>query len=195
MLPKIIVTGFANSGTSFMTELVSRMGFSPGSMHFLKRKDRHNRYGYWEHVPMRRLEWQRDSFDERQIPSCPVEPDDRIFNDIARLANTDGIEAYKATTLPWTYPWFGAKRAVLIRRSANVLYERYYRRAGWSMGEFRSAHTRYHDLAAKYLDATWNVLWVEYESFFDNTRAATTAICEFLDRPFTPGLLRVWRPR
>jgi len=195
MRPNIIVTGFANSGTSFLTELVVRMGFSPGSHCHLKVANRHNPHGYWEHLPMRCIEWQKGSFRPSRIPSSPYRPNEEIFSAIVELADQDDIEVYKATTLPWTYPWFGAGRAVLIKRSANTLYERYYKREGWSVNEFRAMHTRYYDLAAKYLDGEWDVLWVEYEGFADNLLASVVAVCEFLGRPFAPELLDVWRPR
>jgi len=194
-LPDVITAGFANSGTSFLTELVASMGFSPGSSRLLKMGDGHNRYGYWEHLPMRAVEWQRGRFDERKIPSVPYPSHDRISRDIAELARTDNIEVYKATTLPWTYRWFSAGRAVLIRRSADTLYERYYEGVGWSLNGFRAAHAKYYDLAAKHLDAEWDVLWLEYESFADNLTASITAVCEFLGRPFTQSLLHIWRPR
>lgn len=45
---KVFVTGIPRSGTSFLTGLISQMGFSLGSKKSLKPANEHNRYGYFE---------------------------------------------------------------------------------------------------------------------------------------------------
>jgi hypothetical protein len=45
---KVIITGLPRSGTSFLTNMVSSMGFYLGPEEWLKPADQYNRYGYFE---------------------------------------------------------------------------------------------------------------------------------------------------
>lgn len=49
---KVIITGNPRSGTSFVCQLVSQMGFNPGSPKNIKPADQYNPGGYWEHIPL-----------------------------------------------------------------------------------------------------------------------------------------------
>lgn len=52
---RVIVTGLPRTGTSFLAGLVNRMGFSAGPEGWLKPADEHNRYGYFECVPLMQI--------------------------------------------------------------------------------------------------------------------------------------------
>lgn len=196
MLPKVIVTGMANSGTSFTTELVSTIGFRPGSKQHLKPKDGHNRYGYWEHLPMRALIWRYLPYPKRKIPwKEPMRPSGKISRSIQELADSDNIEVLKCFMLPWAYPWFEPTKTVFVQRSMQVLYDRYYGGVGWDANVWRSFYTEWHDIAAKYLCGDWDVLWVKYEDFFNDTENEMRRVCEYLGCPFRKELLKVFRPR
>lgn len=52
---KVIITGLPRSGTSFLTSLVHKMGFSLGPQNWLVGADKYNRYGYFESIPLNRL--------------------------------------------------------------------------------------------------------------------------------------------
>ncbi len=197
-LPKILVTGFANSGTSFMCELVVAMGFSAGSPCNLKGADGHNRYGYWEHMPLRNAVWGRaGNFDPARIPKQPVNagrwPGAQSI--ILDIADQDKVEVYKDCTGPWTYPLLlGVEKVVLMRRDARTLYERYYSDR-WEWPEFNAAHTAYYDLAAKFMDGVLPVLVAPYEAYEHGPKMALFTLCEFLERPYDTSLLSVYRPR
>lgn len=196
-LPKILVTGFANSGTSFLCELIAAMGYSPGSACYLKGADGHNPYGYWEHLRLRQAVWGRvGNFNARRIPRQPANPMQYMAapSQIQDIAEQDRVEVYKDCTGPWSYPLLvGLEKVVLIKRGPRVLHRRYY--AGRSANHFVEAHTAYHDLAAKYMGADLPTLWVHYEDFFHDTRQAIEQVCEFLERAYDPSLLSVFRPR
>lgn len=196
-LPKILVTGFANSGTSFLCELVAAMGYSPGSACHLKGADSHNPYGYWEHLPLRHAIWSRvGNFDVHKIPKQPVNPARwpaalSIIEDIARQ---DSVEVYKDCTGPWSYPLLvGIKRVMLIQRDPRILHKRYY--ADRSLNHFVAVHTAYHDLAAKYMEEDLLVRRLRYEKFLEATEEAAADVCAFLGQPFDSCLLSVFRPR
>ena len=53
---KVLVTGPPRSGTSFLAGLVARMGLSPGPSAWLNPADEHNRYGYYECLPILKVE-------------------------------------------------------------------------------------------------------------------------------------------
>lgn len=48
----IFIPCMPRSGSSFLTELVSKMGFSLGPENMLKKPNEHNHYGYFENVPL-----------------------------------------------------------------------------------------------------------------------------------------------
>jgi hypothetical protein len=50
-----VVTGLPRSGTSFTAGLIARLGLSPGPGWLLRRANRHNPHGYFEHVLLNRL--------------------------------------------------------------------------------------------------------------------------------------------
>ena len=102
---KVIVTGPPRSGTSFLTGLISRMGFSPGPEDWLKKGDEHNKYGYFECMPLWKISFVMlknlgGSF--HKLPAC--NPGwTAYFNaekkKITRLVKSGGIELYKDNQL------------------------------------------------------------------------------------------------
>lgn len=83
-LPEILIGGFPNSGTSFLCHLVVQLGKSPGSSENLKGADSHNRWGYFEHLPIRELVWEAggwQQFTPHHKGFLPDEP--LVFNDRA----------------------------------------------------------------------------------------------------------------
>jgi len=188
-----------NSGTSFMTELVVRVtGLSPGPARDLKRADSHNPRGYWEYLPLRSYIWRHTggNFRERDVPSSPGSCSAVRAKEIAAMASAANVQVFKCFKFPWVYPWFGKPRqAILTRRAPGTVYKRHYKYQGWTLNEYRAVHAQYHDLAAKYLDEAWDVLWVHYEDFFADTQGAIKRVCSFLERPYHKRLLRVFRPR
>ena len=201
MHPEVLVAGMPNSGTSFMTELVVKAtSLSPGPAEGLKKGDKHNRHGYWEYLPLRNYIWQHTTdgtFSEREIPSSPLPYREAEAKWIASIAEAANVQVFKCFKLPWMYSWFGGPRkAVLIMRNPLTLYNRYYKAAGWELNEYRATHARYYDLAAKHLEAEWNVKWVDYEAFSRDLEAAILDVCIFLNCSPLPQVLReIWRPR
>ena len=54
---EILITGFPNSGTSFLCNLIVALGKSAGSSQNLKKGDKHNRWGYFEHSKLGEVRW------------------------------------------------------------------------------------------------------------------------------------------
>ena len=89
---RILVTGFPNSGTSFLCNLFVAMGFHPGSEENLKPADDHNRYGYWEHLPIRKELWpELGNIPSLHIPHEPVDPRRKVVLEIERLVEEDHV--------------------------------------------------------------------------------------------------------
>jgi len=102
---KVIVTGPPRSGTSFLTGLITQMGFSPGPADWLKKGDEHNKYGYFECMPLWKISFgvlKNLGGSFHKLPAC--NPDwTAQFNaekkKIAKLVKSGGIEVYKDNQL------------------------------------------------------------------------------------------------
>ncbi len=196
LFPQIFTAGIANSGTSFLTELVVRAtGLSPGPADGLKPADHNNRYGFWEYLPLRRAFWMASggNFDVQKIPVAPVRPNSAIGQPLADMARSHGVEVFKCVKLPWIYPWFEPRKAIVIFRSADTIYRNHP--SAMTPNEYRGAHTRYYDMAAKYLEADWDILHVRYEDFLTDTEKQIERVCEYLGCPYHKWLLHTFRPR
>ena len=193
---KVLVTGFPNSGTSFMMEFcVKATGLNPGSERNLKGPDSHNRYGYWEHLQIRRVAWSLfgGGFRVRAIPEEPYPRDEAVASGILEQAEKDGVEIYKDPTLPLTYRSFPEDvKIICISRSPTLLRGRYYE--DLAPGEFTRSYTRYlllaHEMAGKR-----DVLHTAYDFFHMSFEGLAEMACEFLDVPYREELRETWRPR
>jgi hypothetical protein len=193
----ILVTGFPNSGTSFMLEFVKEAtGLSPGSEHNLKGADSHNRYGYWEHLPIRNVSWSLmgGGLSVRNLPDGPLPRNEEVAENILCLAERDNVQVYKDNALPIVYRSFPEDvKVITIGRKPQTIYDRYY---ADRMGEkaFRKAWCRYWDLN-KLMSTERQVLVVFYEWFDYDPKFTMGVVCRYLDAPYREGLRETWRPR
>lgn len=192
---KVLVTGFPNSGTSFLMELCTRAtNLNPGSN--LKGPDNHNPYGYWEHLPIRNTAWSifGGGFRVRAIPHEPYQRDEGVASDILTAARQDNVEIYKDPTLPLIYRSFpGDMKIAVIHRSLRRVYERYYSDR-MSLSCFSEYHYRY-TMLARGMKNDHDVAFVRYESFGSSFDAQASELCDFLGVPYREELREVWRPR
>lgn len=52
---KVIIPAFPRSGTSFLSGLIVRLGFSPGPPEWMVKPDMHNPFGYYECLPLLKI--------------------------------------------------------------------------------------------------------------------------------------------
>jgi len=194
---KVLVGGFPNSGTSFLCNLVAEMGYSPGSEKNLKGADEHNRFGYWEHLPLRDLVWGTAGFNANQhaghLPRKPLElrgHPNRLK--IEHLAREDGVEVYKDVILPLIYTLFPSDaKYITITRDPEAIYRSGHYKVG-KAAVFKGICQHYeltHQMAANVTH-----LYVCYDDVREDPHKQITRIAQFLGQP-TVGLERVWRPR
>jgi len=126
-LPKVVVGGYPRSGTSFLCRLVVEMGFWPGSYYNLKMPNNNNKFGYWEHLPLRKVVWENCGFKDkiiyckpRTIPHVPVEFEEyeEVVNTLRTIASDDRVEVYKDNALPLIYKVFpDTHKFIVIERN------------------------------------------------------------------------------
>ena len=198
---EVLVTGFPNCGTSFLCELVAAMGFDPGSKHWLKGADDHNRYGYWEHLQMRRWSWEAAGGKDAvmatlagAMPEDPLPYHERAAIAIERWAGYDRVEVYKDAILPLVYHSFPAHPCIVtIGRNLKTVYGGYFADA-MGADAFVTMWARYWSLVQD-MAARRDVLQVRYEDFADDTEEAIRRVCRFVGRDYSDELRMIWRPR
>ena len=185
---KVIVTGTPRTGTSFLSGLVHRMGFSLGPKKWLKKADKNNVYGYFECVPLlqisdRILEKLGGSFLD--LPefkpgwTALLEEEKR---EILRIVQKGGIELYKGnrlTVLAGLYDEiFPDAQWIYISRDIN---ETYKSRFGGeiSFEDWRKITNRRISLWESSRPAT-KALNLDYRDFKDNSKATVYKILDFL---------------
>jgi Sulfotransferase family len=193
---KVIITGPPRSGTSFLAGLVVRMGFSPGPIEWLRRADQHNPYGYYESMPLMKIDhalltkfdgnvMDPPKLSENWTKLCEYEK-----KQILKIVKNGGIEIYKGNML------------VVIAD----LYDELFPNARWIM-IYRSEK----DTTRSILDSSHNpipyeelgkirnnwlkswensqpssrCLTVRYEDFLVNSKRIITDIAEHLDVSLT----------
>jgi len=103
---KIVVIGLPRSGTSFLTNLISTMGFDLGKKDWLKVGNEHNLDGYFECVPLNaitnkilsdlRCDFHHNLPDIIDINNINIS---KYKNEIYKLASDSGVEIYKDNKL------------------------------------------------------------------------------------------------
>lgn len=198
-LPKVLVTGFANSGTSFLCQLIVEMGFSPGDPTDLKAGDVHNPYGYWEYLPLRYEI--HDFIDFRaqfhpflnSVPVRAAPESEQLISQVQLLAEVNNIEVYKDSWLPafyWAFP--ATSRYVIIRRE----WWEVYRSGGYQVvaSKFFQTFLDYWMMVDK-MCKNVPCLYVQYERFGENFDREAKRIAQFLGISCDVAKLRwVWRP-
>jgi hypothetical protein len=206
---RVVVTGLPRSGTSFVAGMLVRLGLRPGPRWLLRPANRHNPYGYFEHVTLNRVtnrllrKMGRD-FDlnlpagRAEFEAADLEP---YRSEIRRKVRRGKVEVYKDNKLV-LYPElyadvFPDARFIFVQRAPDARFE----------SRFGKKVTRpeWNDFNARRLSlwrgspVSHKALTVEYEDFFDDSRAGVETIAAFLD--LDPGEERIrgaadfFRPR
>jgi len=102
---RCVVTGSPRSGTSFLTGLIHRLGLRCGPRRWLKPADAHNRFGYYECVPLKSIE--KKALDRLGVtfheptgltPGWTRRTPD-LQRRVARIVRTGRIDLYKGNRL------------------------------------------------------------------------------------------------
>ncbi|MHA2232083.1 MAG: hypothetical protein ACXAB4_06310 [Candidatus Hodarchaeales archaeon] len=207
-LPNVVIGGSPNSGTSFLCHLIHGMGLSVGNEKNLKPADMHNRWGYWEHLPLREECRKIIPLDYRAhlahtIPEEPLPRTDFVADQVASIADMDNIQVYKDNTLPLIYRLFSEDtKFIVLERMPEDCYKSPIRARGQPYQipflQFMVAYSYYFNLEVK-LSAERDVLRLNYlyfQYFFDR---CVETIAEFIDVELQgedyDRLKKLWRPR
>ncbi len=208
--PEILVTGFPNSGTSFLCNLVVALGKSPGKKRDLKKGDSHNRWGYYENMALRRITAQLMSFNKfypfdkktYQNFHLNLKTVNKYKNKIRELAQKDKIEVYKDNSIPLIYKVFDRHaKFICIRRSP---FDSYIspKKAGNPLtidfDNFCICYDEYHKFV-KRMASDRQCLIVNYEDFFSSLDDMILKISQYigvnLDEDEIKKYRKIFRPR
>jgi len=184
-LPKVVTGGFPNSGTSFLTRLVVQLGFSPGPQRGLKRADAHNRYGYFEYLPLRNAIYEElglgpfNENNEMAYRDLDLSQHPLLPSKIMDMVGHDQVEVFKDNSLPYTcllYP--PSTKFLVVKRDVNAIYKSPQKGGNpgftCSLEKLDKMHERYYE---KLTNAGVDMLIVQYEDFFDDFNSVFSMIC------------------
>lgn len=185
---KVFITGPPRSGTSFLAGLVARMGLSPGPEAWLNKADEHNKYGYYECLPILKVEEEilkqlggsyedLPHFNRNWTANFTKEK-----NRIRKVVVCGGVEAYKGNRLlvlaDLFHELFPEAKWIMMCRSEQDTY-----RSEW--GQVLPP-SRWAEVRQKRFDrwhqslASWHCLNMRYEDFHRDKLEATRRVAEFI---------------
>lgn len=212
-LPEILITGFPNSGTSFLCNLIIALGKFPGDPRNLKKGDKHNRWGYFEHLGIREISHQAlpqgyfRPYEQEFLPprpnSFPSEKLKEYSQKITEIAKRENIQVYKDNALPLVFRIFPREaKYIVIKRDPKECFQSPQKgghsKISCSFEEFLGCYQKYYDLVTQMAKEV-ACLEVCYEDFFDNFDAAAYKIAQFIKVKVDDKKLRdckkIFRPR
>lgn len=128
----VIILGLPRSGTSFLTSLVSAMGYNPGPRGLLKKADKNNKYGYYENLIMqyfsKYLLWRMGADIFYSIPSGydvkKFYVERIVIRSIVSLFNIEVLKDNNIVVLGRLYKYFFPEaKFIFIRRDARSTYK------------------------------------------------------------------------
>lgn len=188
---RAIVTGLPRSGTSFTAGLVARLGLCPGPRWLLRRGNRHNPHGYYEHVLLNKLTGGVLSAMGRDFDlNLPRSRDEFASLGLGRtqwairtLVRLCGIEVYKDNKLV-LYPdlyagMFPEARFIFVARHADA---RFASRFGKTVARAEWEAFNAQRLALwKASPVCGQALTIRYEDFFHDLDGMIEKIAAFLE--------------
>jgi hypothetical protein len=197
---KVIITGPPRSGTSFLSGLVVRMGFSPGPKEWLKKADQYNPHGYYECAPLLKIDhdllkrFGGSPMDPPQLPENWTNLCEKEKKQIRGIVTNGGIEVYKGNMLVVLADLYdelfpGVKWIMIYRSEEETV--RSIVDAETPIPAHKLVNTR--DRWLKNWEKSRpssHCLTVRYEDFIDNTQQAISAVADYLGVTLTEEKLR-----
>lgn len=205
---RVIICGLPRSGTSFLTGLVSNMGYRLGPERWLKRSDANNKFGYFENLPLNILSEKIMGQYDADFIDNPIMPDDwldkleiKYGEKIKRIVNAGEIELYKDNRLIILADLyariFPEAKWIFIQRSIESTYNS---RFGESV-----TPEKWQDLTVKRLNQWRNTktsnhaLSLQYEDFSNDLESQIQKISSHLEKDLTDKQLiacrRFYQPK
>lgn len=212
-LPEILITGFPNSGTSFLCNLLVALGKSPGDPKNLKKGDKHNRWGYFEHLGMREIShrvlpqgyfrpWEQGILPQKPHSFSP-EKLKEYSQKISEIAQRDNVQVYKDNALPLVFRIFPREaRYIVIKRDPKKCYQSPQKgghsKISCSFEEFLGYYQKYYDLVRQ-MSQELDCLEINYEDFYESFNETLSKIAQFIKVKVDDKKLRackkIFRPR
>jgi hypothetical protein len=191
---KVIVTGNARSGTSFLTNLIHVItNYNCGNG--MRGGNIHNKFGYWEHIKLNNVTNQiMSTIPLKYHPSKSVDTIDftqnkfkHYKNIIKSIVKNENIELYKDNKLLFTHTiyeeLFPKAKWVYIKRNVEDSYDSAF---GFKKGIGGFTLSDYSDIVKRRLDY-WNVsdlskncLTLNYEDFNNNIDETIIKLVNYL---------------
>ena len=186
---KVIVTGLPRCGTSFLTGLIAKMGYSLGSRDTIKQGDEHNKYGYFEHMLLMNLSnsilGKLGGDFMMNIPAIQPGWSDVMTEEksmIRKYVDDEGIELYKDNRLVLLseiydeiYP--DAKWIYIKRDIVETFKSRFGQKISMSQWE---EITEKRVSGWRCSNVSKQALVVDYADFHDNFESTVSNIMEYL---------------
>lgn len=162
---KVLVTGFPGTGTSVVADVLSHGGLQFGCESDLKQRDRHNPYGYFEHMGIRSLTWEPiegvfNCFSLTQlneVQSAYRRVGIKVDR-IKELLEEQDIQCYKDNALPFFFERFGFQATVVIHcvREENSVWcssmKSWRNKPKATFEEFTAAYSKYNQICDRVFD-------------------------------------------
>jgi hypothetical protein len=213
MKPEVLITGFPNSGTSFLCNLIVALGKNPGNYNDLKTADKHNRFGYFENLKIREITYRAlgkkhfKPWEKGCLPDSPIEfsPSDldSYRKQISLIAEQDNVEAYKDNSIPLIYLIFPIDlKYINIRRDPDKAYKSPQKGGhlptDCTFNEFKIYYQKYQYLVEQ-MSKEVNCIEIEYESFFNDFERSVAKIAQHIGIHVNERIMaeckKIFRPR
>lgn len=187
---KVIITGGPRSGTSFLSGLVSKMGYSLGDDSRLVKANEYNKYGYFENMDLIKIsnsiltKMSKDFFFELPSREELISTNLSAYKRrIRRIVNTQKIDLYKGNRLMVLsdiyHDLYPDAKWIYIERDINETYKSRFGQP-LSLSEWKDM-TRNRVLKWKSSPVSSSALNLKYEEFADDYQAVLNKIVDYLE--------------
>lgn len=217
-LPRIIVTGYPHSGTSFVAHLLQEFGLSLGTKEFLKPGNVMNTLGHFEHMALRNMMWEKcfingvNTHEEglynpysRPIYDMDIVAGVGTVDAIGGIAETDNIEVYKDTAWPFLAKLLPKpEKVILVKRDPEGIYQapivaglEMKQVERWRIDESMPWYREKFNQVMFEEPVDWTA--IDYEMFSTKFEYTVRKLAWFVEVPMTPKLLKkaeaIWQPQ
>ena len=218
VLPKIIVTGFPHSGTSFVAHLLQEMGFSLGTPELLKPGNVMNTLGHFEHMGLRKMLWEKCFIDgvnthedglynpyQRAIYEMNIEAGPGTVEAVGDVADADNVEVYKDTAWPFLARLLPPpEKVILVKRSPEGVHKAPFvagldskRMERWMVDRAMPWYREQFNIITHEYHMDWMAL--DYEAFGTKFEYTVRKLAWFVGARMTDELMAkaavIWRPQ
>ena len=185
----ILIVGIGNSGTSFLTNLMSELGYNCGREKDLKKGDSHNKKGYYENLILRNLIWEKInlncSFFCDKYLQIPKIQDENFSQKYIKLIKENKINCIKEFCFIQSYEIykdnFDDLKVIIANRDIKETYNSVNIKI--SFDQYEKNHKKFYEINKKILEMN-NIPYIEifFDMFKNNKDINLEKISNFLNK-------------